>query len=360
MGSDIKLKKVDLLRVLGRVQGAIERKASMPILAHALIRAEAGRLVASGTDLYLAITATCECEGDLPSVCISAKTAHDIVKNLPDGDVKLTVDATTMTIRAGRSKFRVPVMPADDFPPLPRATIDELHKMDAGTLSRLIALTGYSVSDDDTRPHLASLLLEGEGDITRAVSTDGHRLSLAELAGPALPSMMIPAKGVAEIKRLCDATGGDVQVGACKGCAFAVAGDVTLSVKLTDESFPPYRKVIPTEVQRTVLAPRDALTAAVRRVSLVASSNGHGVRLTLSQGALRVQSEDPGRGEGSEELDVDYAGLDEIVIGANARYLLDVLGALTDDEVKLELQGDLDPIVIRADGFVGVVMPMRI
>jgi DNA polymerase-3 subunit beta len=187
--------------------------------------------------------------------------------------------------------------------------------------------------------------------------------------------MLVPNKGVAELKRLIEDVKADAKRGAGEqgrsmigvattgGNAFFRGHEVLLSVKLADEHFPPYAKVIPQQQSRRVICARQALVDSLRRISLVSNDKSGGVRLTVEPGTLRIVSENPDVGEGSEELDVDYAG-ESVTIGFNARYILDVLGALTDDEVALELSGELDPGVIKPAGdaaeFVGVVMPMRI
>lgn len=357
MGETV-VQRSDLLRVLVRASAAIARKSSMPVLSLARLSAAGGVLEVVATDLLLGVRATCAAEGELEPCLVDATTLLGIAKALPVGPVKVTVEyGAALVLKAGRSRFKLPVRGAEDFPPLP-APPAELVEVDAPVLAELIARTGYSVSPDESRPHLAALLLEGEGGTLRAVSTDGHRLSKAEAPGPDLPSCMVPARGVTEVARLAS-SGGPLRVGADRGVLFVEAGDVILSVKLGVEQYPPYEKVIPKKASRRLVIARGALVDALRRVVLVASRDSHGVRLTLGDGSLRVDAESQDRGDGSEDLEVDYAG-GPLTIGANARYLLDVLTALDEDEVTLELGGDLDPMVVKAPGFVGVVMPMRI
>ena len=209
------------------------------------------------------------------------------------------------------------------------------------------------------------------------VTTDGLRLSKAEQTvggkGSMLKfSMLVPHKGISELKRLLD----DIKAGKGKGenaptigiatsggNAFFQREDLCLSVKLADENFPPYNKVIPSKQSRTVIAARGPLVEALRRISLVANDKSGGVQLMITPGVLRLQSQNPEVGEGSEEVDVDYAG-DELKIGFNARYLLDALSAMTHDEIAIELSGERDPGVVKPVGdnseFIGVIMPMRI
>jgi DNA polymerase-3 subunit beta len=208
------------------------------------------------------------------------------------------------------------------------------------------------------------------------VTTDGHRLSKMEIRTPSVKgkgSMLIPLKGIQELRRLCDEALSDnsseqapelkvAQSGA--NVYFEIAG-FRFSVKLVDATFPPYQQVIPTQSEKAVRAPRGALSDALKAVSLAASDRTGGVKVTLSNNTLRVESESPEAGEGFDEIAIDYVG-GEITIGLNAKYFLDVMNAITDDEIILGVSGELDPAVIRPAGdasdreYLAVVMPMRI
>jgi DNA polymerase-3 subunit beta len=274
-------------------------------------------------------------------------------------------------------RFKIPGMPGHDFPPLPSPGATEFAELSAEDLGRLITLTQYSMSSDETRPHLSGALLEGDGKTIRMVTTDGHRLSKAEYKqreGSKLLNfqMLVPSKGISELRRMIEEArsnqpkGDDnpptVSVATAGGNAFFRHADVLLGVKLADEQFPPYGKVIPKQQQRRVVVSRQSMTESLKRISLVANDKSGAVRFHVAPGTVRITSENPDVGEGSEELDVDYAG-DAIEIGFNVRYLLDVLASLTEDEVAFELGGQLDPGVIKPVGptdFIGVIMPMRI
>lgn len=376
---ELTISKKSFLRGLARTHGVADRKSSMPILSNILLSTDStSTLRLAATDLYLGVTATAEASVSAGgSVAVAARTLFDIVKNLPEGDVKWTVGPNhAAEIRCGKVKYKIPGMPGDDFPPLPSPGRAEFVELGADAISDLIAKTHFSMSTDDTRPHLAGALFEGDGKVVRMVTTDGHRLSKAEhrMDGSMLNfTMLVPNKGIAELRRLVEdlkaehkkGEGDAARVGVATtgGNAFFRGSDVLLSVKLADEQFPPYSKVIPQQQKRRVVVARQLLTDSLRRISLVSSDKSGGVRLAVEAGLLRIVSENPDVGEGSEELDVDYAG-DPVSIGFNARYILDVLGALSEDEVALELSGELDPGVIKPVGdgpdFVGVVMPMRI
>ncbi len=377
---ELTIDKQQFLRGLVRTHGVADRKSSMHILSNVLLSAEGtDRLRLSATDLYLGVTALVP--GSIKkggTIAVAARTLFEIVKNLPEGEVawKLS-DSHAVELSCGKVRYRIPAMPGEDFPPLPNPGDADFAHLEASVLANLIALTQYSMSHDDTRPHLAGTLFEGDGKVVRMVTTDGHRLSKAEHRVSSKASMMnfsmlVPHKGISELKRLLDdvkaAKGkGDesttIGIATAGGNAFFLRDDLCLSVKLADENFPPYSKVIPSKQSRTIVAARAALVEALRRISLVANDKSGGVQLLLEPGTLRIQSQNPEVGEGSEEVDVDYAG-EELRIGFNARYLLDALSALPDDEVAIELSGERDPGVIKPVGdgteYIGVIMPMRI
>src|ERR1700712_4179979 len=386
---ELSISKKDFLRGLARTHAVADRKSSMPILSNVLLSADdAGLLRFAATDLYLAVSASAEASIKRGgTVALSARTLFDIVKNLPEGEVKLAVDKNNaVLLRSGKIKFRIPGMPGEDFPPLPSAGEGAFAEFDVNLLTQLISLTQYSMSSDDTRPHLAGTLFECDGTTARMVTTDGHRLSKAEAAFESSQkfNILVPQKGIGELKRLLEdakserrapsperdgdraklSPDGPITVGVATvgGNAFFRGHDVQLSVKLADEQFPPYAKVIPQSHSRRVVASRELLVDSLRRISLVASDKSGGVRLALEPGKPEIISENPDIGEGSEELDVDFAG-EKVAIGFNARYLLEALSAMPDDEVVLELGGELDPGVIKPlsdSRFVGVIMPMRI
>ncbi|MEY4576005.1 MAG: hypothetical protein RL701_708 [Pseudomonadota bacterium] len=380
------IQKRNFLRSLTRTHSVADRKSSMPILSNILLSTDGPKsLRLAATDLYLSVTSVASAEVKTQgTIALSARTLFDIVKSLPEGELSLQlVGNHAAEIRSGKVRFKIPGMPGQEFPSLPSPGEAEFAALDADELVKLISLTHYSMSSDDTRPHLACALFEGEGRSVRMVTTDGHRLSKAEYKLPEdrkLPafSMLVPSKGIAELRRLVEEARADkakgektlddrvppnsIEVATAGGSAFFRRDDAVLSVKLVDEQFPPYNKVIPSSGSRSISVSRTLLTEALRRIALVASDKSGSVRFSADPGQLRITSENPEVGEGSEEIDVDFAG-EPVEIGFNARYVLDVLQALVEDEVKLQLGGQLDPGVIRPVGptdFVGVIMPMRI
>jgi DNA polymerase-3 subunit beta len=371
--------KKDLVRVLGRCQGVADKKSTMPVLGNVLLEvAGPAELKLAATDLYLAVT------GKIParveqggSVAVGARDLFERVKMMPEGEISISTSGTAVTIRAVGSarRFTVQAIPGEEFPALPQPDTSAPLSLEVDALSNLIAGTYFSISTDETRLHLNSALFEWDGERVRMATTDGHRLSLMETlvrGRTASSTMLIPLKGVLELKRLCDEALGEagdatpeIKISQAGPSAFFQLAGYEFSVKLVDAQFPPYQQVIPEHSEHVARVPRLPVADALKAVSVAASDRTGGVKLTLTRGKVRVESESPESGEGFDELAIDYDGPD-IAIGFNARYFLDVLGAVVDDEVTIGVSGDLDPAVIKpatASGntsYIAVIMPMRI
>lgn len=365
--------KRDLARLAAQMAGIAESKSTMPMLRCVLLRATDKKLTMAATDLYLSLFGGIPADVEEPgSIAIAAKDLVDRVKLMPDGPVTLEVKDNALTIKAkgAARRFTLRGMPGDDFPPLP--TPNEAAPklaLPAGVLRKLIARTVYAVSTDETRAHLNSALLEWEGETVRMVATDGHRLAKAEatVAGrSAASTMLIPLKAVHEIGRLCDEVGpsteeepGELEIVPSGAVVFFRTGGQLFGVKTVDAQFPPYAQVIPKDSAKSAKAPRAALADAFRAVAVAASSTTGGVKLVLSKKKMKLTSESPDSGDGADEVDVEYDG-PAFTIGLNARYAIDALSALADEDVALGFSGELDPMVVTSEGFTGVIMPMRI
>ncbi len=373
--------KRDFVKGLSRVQSVADKKSAMPILANVLIAADAnGNVRLAATDLLLSVTGTMRAEVKKPgSVALHARHVFDTVRALPDGDITVTVEKNfTARLKAGKRRFDLTGMPGEDFPTMPDPGKTPLVAIPVDDLADLISLTSFSMSTDDTRPHLAAALFEMQGETLRMVTTDGHRLSKAERAVGGMrgaSKLLIPAKSIHEVKRMVDEVRADkaerkegapatISVGAAssQGPVFFQREGMTLSSKLVDAAFPSYEQVIPTGTDRGARMNRLAFLDALRAVSLVAADRTSGVKLAMSGTKAILSSENPDVGAGQDELDAELTGPD-VTIGFNSKYLIDVLNALSTDDVALDLSGELDPGVVRPVGrndFIGVIMPMRI
>ncbi len=375
---ELKIGVQELARALSRSQGIVEKKSTMPILSHVLLEAtKADQLHVSATDLDISVSSDHPCEVlKEGKVAVPAKQLYEIVKALPEKDVLLKRASNNyLELRSGAAEFRIVGLAADDFPALPRFDKVQLVKVDPKSLLDMIDLTGFAVSSDETRYNLNGVFFEPSAGSLRTVATDGHRLSLAErpLEGDfhMKKGVILPRKGLGEMKKLLlEALEGETHLGFAENSAILQRPSVKLVMRLIEGVFPDYRQVIPKAGEKRFTVGRDRLLETLRRVSLLSTDKAHAVKLELEPGLLRVLSQNPDLGEAKEEVPVQYAG-EPLKIGFNARYLIDVLGALASleatavQDVLMELADDLSPGVLKPAGesathFTAVVMPMRI
>src|SRR5579859_5301290 len=381
---ELTVPKKDLLKLLMRMQGVAERKSTMPVLSNVLLAVDGpSQLRIAATDLYLALVGRVTVDVSKGgSVAVPAKDVLERVRMMPEGPIHLAAqdNATTILKAAGSARrYTLRGMPGDDFPPLPTPSEGSpTLAIDVEVLQELVAKTHFSISSDETRAHLNSGLFEWDGDLVRMVTTDGHRLSKMEVkvsGRQASATMLIPLKAIQELRRLCDEMVAEQKDGGKEGAAkpqlqitqsgssaFFTGGGMSFAVRLVDAQFPPYAQVIPPQSEKIVRVPRAAFAEALRAVSVAASERTGGVKLALGKGTMRITTESPESGEGFDEIPIEYTGA-PMTIGFNAKYFLDVLGALDEDEVQLGLGGELDPAVVKPVSdrqFLAVVMPMRI
>lgn len=365
---EFRIQKNEFLKGLRIAQSIADRKSTMPMLANVLLRLGGkSKLLVAATDLNVSISAELKSEnkGD-GGITVGAKALHDIINNLPGDEISIRrADNNWAEIKSGKVSYRLVGMPDRDFPKIPDQTDVEFHSVDPALLREMIDRTLFSVSNDETRFHLNGVLLESDGGTARMVSTDGHRLSKVERVlkgGPVLSAgIIIPKKGVVEIKRILD-SGADTSSLAVKSpYIFVRADDMTLAVKLIESQFPPYEQVIPQKHTKEVVIDRQMLLSALKRAQLM-SSETRGVKFSVSDGGLIISSDNPDVGEVREELEAGYQG-ESVSIGFNPKYVIELLSQMSTDQVILELNGELDPGLLRPlsdDNYLGVVMPMRI
>jgi DNA polymerase III subunit beta len=367
MAMEIRIQKTEFLRGLRLAQSIADRKSTMPMLANVLLRAtDSERLLVAATDLNVSVSAELasvnKAEG---GITVGAKALHDIVSSMPAEDIELVRRENNWAeIRGGKVKYRLVGMPDRDFPKLPDHREVEFSEVAAPTLREMIDKTLFSVCNDETRFHLNGVFFESDGKQACMVSTDGHRLSkvVRPLEAPALTAgIIIPKKGVGEIKRTLDAGGEICEVAIATPYFYLRSGTITLAVKLIESEFPPYDQVIPKEHKRSAKVDRALLLDALKRAQLM-SSETRGVKLGLEDDKLDISGDNPDVGEVREELPASCEG-GPLAIGFNPKYVLDLLAHMEADQVVIELGDELDPCLIRPSedqSFLGVVMPMRI
>jgi len=372
---EFEIDQARFLSALTLAQTVADRRSTMPVLANVLLRAtDQDELVCCATDMMIALTETVSCKVNSPgSLTLGVRHLHNVVRTLPSGAVKVkSLDNSWAQILASRSEFKLMGMPEGDFPELPDPAGVALTELASHKLVDLIERTLFSVSTDEARVNLNGALFESDGQQATMVSTDGHRLTKYSVAleGPDLPKgIIIPRKGMDEIRRVLNRVEGTCKLGISDQYMFVEADALMLSVKLTDGTFPPWQSTIPKDFQRRASVGRDDLMAALRQVVVIAPEKTATVRLQLDNRNIELHADNPGLGAIILDLPVDYDGR-SLTAGFNANYMIDALGAIRTDRVYLEFQGPLDPCVIRpefggapiddADDFMSVIMPMRI
>jgi DNA polymerase-3 subunit beta len=365
----------ELQKGLGRIQSIVEKRSTMPILANVLIEAEkqsdGGTLSLAATDLEVGVRGTQPAAvKKAGSVTASAKKLFEIVRQLPDESVAIEVSSNAyLDIRCARAHFNLAGSAAEEYPSLPTYSPKKVTTVQAVLLGEMIEKTMYATCTDETRYNLNGVFLEQQSETgkLRMVATDGHRLAyidrdLGQTLDDLLPGVIIPRKGLAELKRLIDEEDADeFELAFESNNAIARKGDVTLFMRLIEGEYPKYQQVVPKEISQSIIVNTDQILQALRRVVILSAERSHSVKFELKEGQLSLSSKNPDLGEAQEDLDVDYAG-EELTIAFNARYLIDALGAIQSKEVRLGFQDPLSPARIVPtddDDTLAVVMPMR-
>ena len=370
----VTLERATLLKSLGHVHRVVERRNTIPILSNVLLRADGQSLTLKATDLDLEVTEIVAAEvGTKGSTTLPAHILHDIVRKFPDGaqvSLENTGDGGQLTLRSGRSRFNLQALPEADFPDLAAGEMSHAFQIAAGDLRKLIDKTQFAISNEETRYYLNGIYMhtiDVEGTtMLRAVATDGHRLARVEMAAPSgaagMPGIIVPRKTVAEVQRLAEGGTEEVKVEVSTAKIRFTFGDVVLTSKLIDGTFPDYLRVIPNGNDKRLVVDRAPFAAAVDRVSTISSERGRAVKLAVADGKLTLSVTNPDSGSAVEELEVDYdaAPLD---IGFNARYLLDITAQIESDTALFKMADPGSPtLVLDRDGASAlyVLMPMRV
>jgi DNA polymerase-3 subunit beta len=370
----VTVERAELLKSLGHVHRVVERRNTIPILANVLVRAEKASLSLKATDLDLEVIESIAAEvTPAGSTTVPAHMFYEIVRKLPEGSqvvLESSSDRAVLAIRAGRSRFTLQTLPESDFPDLAAGDMTHKFALPAKDLKRLIDKTQFAISTEETRYYLNGIYLHVAGaaksQTLRAVATDGHRLAQTDLAVPAgaagMPGVIVPRKTVTEVQRLIEDSEAEVAIELSSAKIRFSIGNVVLTSKLIDGTFPDYQRVIPAGNDKELVVDKKDFEAAVDRVSTVSSERGRAVKLSLSSGKLILSVTNPDSGSATEEIEVEYDA-DPIDIGFNSRYLLDIASQLDGEIAVLRLADPGSPTLIEdkdAKGSLYVLMPMRV
>ncbi len=359
-----------LLKALQLATGVVERRQTLPVLANLLVKANETGVALIGTDLEVEMVAHTDVAVEQPGeVTIPARKLADIWRALPDGsDVSVSVEADRATVRSGRSRFALATLPAADFPKIEGGAADVVVSVAQADLRALLDEVGFAMAQQDVRYFLNGMLFEVAEDYLRTVATDGHRLAMCTkqctLESPITErrQAIVPRKAVLELSRLLDEEDVTIRIQLGSNHLRVTKGAYTLTTKLVDGQFPDYDKVVPKDASRTLLGDRDTLRQGFQRASILSNEKYRGVRLTITAEQLTIQANNPEQEEAEETVPVEFNGSD-LEIGFNVSYLLDVLGVMDSEQVKLSLSDANSSALLEAgnsDDALYVVMPMRL
>ncbi len=359
-----------LLRPLQLATGVVERRQTLPILANLHVRASMdGKLTLTATDLEVELVAhlssvPVEQEGE---ATIPARKLADIVRTLPESaEVSIQVAAERATVRSGRSRFSLAVLPPSDFPRVESGAEEIQIGLSGADMRRLVDKVGFSMAQQDVRYFLNGMLLEITPEHLRTVATDGHRLAMCTLESGVAEverlQVIVPRKGVQEISRLLDEADEEVQLSVSDNYMRVAYGSYSLTSRLIDGKFPDYEKVIPSDVSRVIVGDRNALRLAFQRASILSNEKYRGVSLVVEKEQMTVRANNPEQEEAEEIIGVNYDG-ERMEIGFNVGYLQDVLNVLPAEDVRFSVSERNNSALIEAAGdqlACYVVMPMRL
>lgn len=357
-----------ILSPLQSVCGIVEKRHTLPILSNVLMEKDGERLTLLATDIEIQITTQAPTIGtDRAAVTVGARKLQDILRSLPEeAEVSLMLDEKKLQLKAGKSRFNLQTLPAEDFP---RMASNDGHAskllISQKQMKRLLALVQYAMAQQDIRYYLNGLLLVAKGNELRMVATDGHRLAYAAETLEETPTpieVILPRKTILELSRQLTDNDDPLEITLTATQARFKFGNIELVSKLIDGKFPDYERVIPQHHSKLIKLERDALLHSLLRAAILTNEKFRGVRLVLAERSLKIISSNAEQEEAQEEIEIEYSG-EALDVGFNVTYLLDVLNNVSNPMIELHLADANSSALFVLPGnetFKYVVMPMRI
>ena len=358
-----------LLKPLLLVSGAVERKSTLPILSNILLEIDGSAITLTATDLELEMVAyaVIDNQGDNGKITVPARKLLDICKSLPaDSVITFTSENDVIKLCSGRSKYSLSTLSADDFPNIEEWRGDVEFKLLRSEFLRLIESTHFSMANQDVRYYLNGMSIETENNEIRSVATDGHRLAICKIVNDSLSlparQVIVPRKGILEIIRLLDPVDEEIQIFLGSNHIRIIDTEFSFTSKLVDGRFPDYRRVLPRNGDKVLVTDKEALRQVLSRASILSNEKFKGVRLNFNPSVLKITANNPEQEQAEEELEINFP-YEELEIGFNVSYVLDVLHAVKDTEVKFTLADANSSVVVEGANSgeaLYVVMPMRL
>ena len=367
------IERAALLRAVNHVQGVVEKRNTVPILSNVLMKAEDGVLALAATDMDLEINEAVAAQiGEPGSTTVPAHMLHDIVRKLADdASVSFTLDpdGNSMTVKSGRSNFKLSCLPVADFPEIGAGELPSEFEISSSDLRAIIDRTKFAMSSEETRYYLNGIYLhaiENEGvTLLRAVATDGHRLSRYEMPCPAgaeeIPGIIIPRKAVLEIRKLIEEAADTIKINISESKIRFTFDHVVMTSKLIDGTFPDYDRVIPKGNDKVVELDPKAFTSAIDRVSTISDGKTRAVKIAMNGKTMTLSASTPEAGSATEEVEISSDA--NMEIGFNARYLLDITSQIEGAGCRITLADSASPTIIQDNSdpsALYVLMPLRV
>jgi DNA polymerase-3 subunit beta len=369
----VTIERSALLGALSHVQSIVERRNTIPILSNVQIVSEDDALHLSATDLDIAVMETVPCVVEQSGgTTAPAHTLYDIVRKLPDGsqvELEQAAEEGRLTVRAARSKFALSCLPQEDFPAIAEDDLPHRFEMPAADLRKLIDKSRFAISTEETRYYLNGIYLHAPEDakVLRGVATDGHRLARVDVplpqGGEQIPGVIVPRKTVLEVYKLIEGLEGPVEIGLSETRIRFSFDAIVLTSKLIDGTFPDYQRVIPSGNDKIMRVDRRVFAEAVDRVATISSEKSRAIKMSVGGDTMMLTANSPDQGTGSDEVAVEFESSDQLEVGFNARYLIDIAQQIDGDNARFDLADGASPTIIRDaddEAALYVLMPMRV
>ncbi len=367
------IERLILLRCLGHIQNIVERRNTIPILSNVRMEATSGQLKLHATDMDLDVVESVEAKVDAEgATTVPAHILYDITRKLPEGsEVELTTSGGgQMFLSSGRSEFTLSCLSPDEFPSMGGDDFNHSFSLESKSLRSLIDRTKFAISNEETRYYLNGIYFHrannGKFEVLRTVSTDGHRLASSEIKLPSgaenIPGVIVPRKTVIELRKLIDEFDEEIKLSLTETKIRFEFGDIVVTSKLIDGTFPDYERVIPKENDKEFEVNSRILSSAVDRVSAISNEKSRAIKLSVEESKLILSASSPGHGSAVEEIEIDYKD-EGAEIGFNATYLMDIMRQIEGGNVQVSFFDSASPTILREVGdgsAIFVLMPMRV
>lgn len=359
--------KESFLKVLTKIQGIIEKKHTIPILSNVLLELKNDQLIITVTDLEVGLRSFLEVKnGSEGKITVSAKKLYEIIREMPNKNIKFTAKNNYwIEIQCEKTIFNLVGLSSEEFPNFPEINDNVLKEVDVEQFNNMIDKTIFSVSNDESKFNLNGIFLRNEENF-KMVSTDGHRLSYCsndqfENMSIFNDGIILPKKGIYEFKKIVNKEK-PLFIGMNENNFTMKNDNCILIMRIIDGEFPDYKKVLPHKCEKYSQINKTEFLHAIKRISILSNEKSKGVKFNLEKNKLIISSSNPDFGDAKEEIDIKYEG-DEISIGFNSKYIIDILSSIEDDFINFYLKDNLSPGMlepVKDKNFLSVIMPMRL